>query len=105
MNLNLPLSEQFRVAGLEWAKLDNAAQLLEDGKSAFLAQKKSALGDMADNKAEKIVKSSAEWSIYIKTMVAARKAATIAKIELEYVRMRFQEWSSSEANKRAEMRL
>lgn len=102
---NEPLSEQFRIAGLEWAKLDNAAQLLEDGKSAFLAQKKADLGDIADNKAERIVKSSREWATYIKTMVAARKAATVAKIEMEYMRMRFSEWQSAEANKRAEMRL
>jgi hypothetical protein len=38
-------------------------------------------------------------------MVDARTAANLAKVRLEYTRMKFQEWISADANRRAEMRL
>jgi hypothetical protein len=38
-------------------------------------------------------------------MVNARTAANLAKVKLEWTRMRFNEWQSENATKRAEMRL
>lgn len=105
MNSNAPFSEQFRIKGLEWADLDAAARLLEESKTAYLAQRKAALGDMTDAKAEKIVRSSQDWTDYIDKMVSAKKRANRARIELEFVKMRYWEHSGSDANKRAEMRL
>jgi hypothetical protein len=105
MTSNAPFSEQFRLKGLEWADLDAAARLLEEGKTTYLAQRKAALGDMADSKAEKLVKSSPDWADYIKKMVRAKTLANRARIELEFVKMRYWEHSGSDANKRAEMRL
>lgn len=102
---DVPVSEQFRLAALEWADLDNSARMLEEGKTTFLAQRKTALGDIADNKAEKEVKSSEEWSNYIKAMVRAKTAANKARAEMEYLKMKFSEWQSAEANARAERKL
>jgi len=51
------------------------------------------------------VKASEKWSTYIKEMVEARKEAAFLKVQLEHTRMRFQEWQSHEATKRAEMKL
>jgi hypothetical protein len=102
---NSPWSEQFRVIAKQWVELDEAASLLEETKSAVLAQKMNALGDMPVSHAERAVKSSVEWMDYIEKMVRSRTAANLKKVQMEYLRMKFSEWQSENANKRAEMRL
>lgn len=102
---NLPPSEQYRLAAKAWVELDGAAMLLEETKSAVLAQRMKQLGDMPVAHAEREVKSSPEWGDFIKKMVDARTQANLAKVRLEYTRMKFMEWQSENATKRAEMRL
>ena len=102
---NAPLSEQFRLAAKDWVDKDSAASMLEETKTAVLSQRMAALGDMPVNRAEQIVKASPEWHEWIAGMVKARTNANLAKVKLEWVRMRFQEWQSENATKRAEMRL
>jgi hypothetical protein len=102
---NLPLSEQFRIIAKKWVDADSAASLLEETKSSFLSKKMAAHGDMPVSRAEMMVKASSDWSDYIKTMVEAREKAALLKVQLEYIRMRFHEWQSHEATKRAEMKL
>lgn len=105
MRNDVPVSEQYRLAALDWVTLDAAARMLEEGKTTYLAQQKAALGDMPDSKAEKIVKSSEKWADYIKKMVNAKTAANRQKIEVEFLRMRFMERNSEEATARAERRM
>lgn len=100
-----PLSEQFRLVAKKWVDADAAASLLEETKSAFLAQKIAEQGDMAVNRAENIVKGGHEWKTFITSMVDARKAASLLKVQLEYLRMRHAENQSNEATMRAEMRI
>jgi len=102
---NVPWSEQFRVVAKQWVELDRAATMLEETKSAVLSQKMAALGDMPVSHAERTVKASAEWDDFIRSMVDARTQANLKKIHLEYLRMKFQEWNSENATRRAEMRL
>jgi hypothetical protein len=102
---NLPISEQFRIIAKRWVDADSAANMLEETKSAFLNNLMLAQGDMAVSKAEMIVKGSAEWKEYIANMVTARKDANLLKVQLEYIKMKFYEWQSHNANKRAEMKL
>ena len=102
---NQPISEEYRVVAKNWVDAEAAASLLEDTKSAVLAQKMAALGDMPVSKAEMQVKASDDWTDFIEKMVEARKRANLLKVQLEYIRMRSSEWSSFEASKRAEMRL
>lgn len=102
---NMPVSEQFRVTAKQWVELDRAATMLEETKSAVLSQKMNALGDLPVSHAERTVKASPEWSDFIKTMVDARTQANLKKVQMEYLRMKFSEWQSDNANKRAEMRL
>lgn len=102
---NQPWSEQFRLASKDWIALDSAATMLEETKSAVLAQRMTKLGDMPVAKAERIVKASDEWLDYITRMVKAREAANLANAKLQYIKMRAWEESNENANKRAEMRL
>lgn len=99
------LSETYRLAAKEWCELDASANLLEETKSATLSQRMAALGDMPVSKAEMTVKASPEWREFIESMVNARRDANLAKVKCEWLRMRFQEWSSQQANDRAEKRL
>ncbi len=105
MDTNLPLSEQFRVIAKKWVDADAAASMLEESKSSFLAQLMAGQGDMPVSRAEMNVKASQDWRDYIKSMVEAREKASLLKVQLEYIRMRFHEWQSHEATKRAEMKL
>lgn len=99
------LSEQFRLVAKDWVEADAAANLLEETKSAVLSQKMNALGDMAVSKAEMQVKASPDWTDHVTKMVKAREVANLLKVKMEWMRMRFSEWQSAEANKRAEMKL
>ena len=85
--------------------MDGAARMLEECKTAVLSQKMKALGDMPAAHSEREVKASPEWSDFIKRMVDARTAANLAKVKLEWVRMRHSEWQSQEANQRIQARL
>lgn len=102
---NLPLSEQFRIVAKKWVDAEAAATILEDTKSAVLAERMTALGDMPVNRAETTVKASPEWREHITAIVTARKEANQLKVQMEYIRMRSGEWQSAEATKRAEMKL
>jgi hypothetical protein len=105
MRNDVPISEQYRLAAREWVEMDAAARMLEEGKTTYLAQQKALHGDISDAKAEKLVKSSPQWSDYIKKMVNAKTAANRQKVELDYLRMRHMEWTSTEANARSERKL
>lgn len=102
---NLPWSEQYRIVSKQWVDADAAASLLEDTKSAYLSQRMQVHADLPVNRAEQLIKSSPEWSDFIGKMIAARKQANLLKVQLEYLRMKFSEWQSENATKRAEMRL
>ncbi len=105
MSDNLPLSEQYRLVAKKWCDHDAAANLLEETKSAYLAKRMSQLGDTPVSRAEMTVKASDEWTDYITKMVKAREQATLLKVQLEYIRMKFMEWNSQTATQRAEMKL
>lgn len=105
MITNNPISEQFRLAAKDWVEKDSAANLLEETKSAVLSQMMARLGDIPVSHAERSVKSSEEWKDFVTKMVKAREASNLAKVRCEYIRMKFNEHQSENANKRAEMRL
>ncbi len=105
MDDDRPWSDRYRVAGEEWCDAEAAASLLEDAKSAVMAQKQVEMGDIPVNRAEQAVKASPFWSQYIRDVVEARKKANLAKVNLEVMRMGFAENQSKEANQRTEMRM
>lgn len=101
----IPLSEQYRIIAKKWVDADSAASLLEETKSAVLSRMMIDLGDMSVSKAEMTVKASDQWKEFIYNMVKSRERAALLKVQLEYIRMKFHEWQSYEATKRAEMKL
>jgi len=102
---NRPWSEQYRLVAKAWVDAEAAASLLEDTKSAVLAEKMAALGEMPVSKAEMTVKASKEWHDNLRTISMSRQTANRLKVQMEYIRMKFMEWQSENATKRAEMRL
>lgn len=102
---DVPVSEQYRLAALDWVTMDAAARMLEEGKTTYLAQQIAKQGDMPHAKAERIVKSSPEWADYIKKMVNAKTVANKQKVELDFLKMRHMERTSEEANARSERKL
>lgn len=82
-----------------------AADLLESTKSAVLAQKCTALGDLPVNRAELKIKSSRDWMEHLTKISNSRREANEAKLRLEYLRMRHSEQINIEANHRAGTRL
>lgn len=105
INHNQPPSEQYRLAARSWVDLDGAARLLEETKSAVLSQRQQALGDIPAAHSERRVKASPEWLDFVQRMVDARTAANLAKVRMEWTRMKFSEWLSMDATRRAEMKL
>jgi len=103
--MNKPISEQFRIVAKQWVDADNAARLLEETKTAVLAQRMAAEGDIPAAHAERNVKASDEWHAFIHGLVDARTAANRLKVQLEFIRMQASEHQSFEATKRAEMKL
>lgn len=102
---NQPLSEQYRIVAKKWVDAKAAADILEESKTAVLSQRMIASGEATVSKAEMLVKASQEWQDYLSNMVEARKKANLLKVQLEYIQMQFSEWQSSEATRRAEMKL
>lgn len=105
MRNDVLISEQYRLAALEWVTMDAASRMLEEGKTTYLAQRINALGEIPHAKAERMVKASPEWADYIKKMVNTKTVANRQKVELDYLRMRSMEWTSMEANARSERKL
>lgn len=104
MSNQFPFSEQYRVAGEDWADKEAAAQLLEDTKSATLAQWIAELGDVPVNRAENTIKAQDRWLELIDSIVYARKAANLAKVHLKVAEMRYYENQAQQANTRTELR-
>jgi hypothetical protein len=78
---------------------------MEETKTSVLAKLISELEDMPYNRAEASVKASPEWREFLEQMVQMRTDALLLKCQMEYLRMRFSEQQSSEASRRAEMKL
>ena len=104
-----PLSEQYRVIAKKWADADSAAHIMEEMKTTTLEQRKCKLIDanpgMAEAKAERLAKAAPDWEEYVRHMCKARSQANLLRQQLEYIRMKFSEWQSAEANARQEGRL
>lgn len=100
-----PISEEFRLVAKAWVDAQAAADLLEDTKSAVLAQMMLALDDKSMSAKEMRAKASQEWHEHLEVINNARKEANLKKVQMEYVRMRFSEWMAIDATQRNERRM
>ena len=102
-------SERYHEVAVEWADADAAASLLEETKSAVLSDMVTEMLSknisMAVNRAEALVKSSSRWRAFVTDMVELRRKANMAKVTMEYIRMRHSEEMSQEATHRAASRI
>jgi hypothetical protein len=105
MQSNEHFSEQYRLAAETWTALDAAASLLEELKSATLSQRMMMQGEKAVSRAEMEVKASPYWTEYVTKMIETRKQANLAKVKCEFLRMKYYEGQSAQANQRTEMRM
>lgn len=100
-----PISTSWYEAATQWAELEAAANLLEETRSAVLAQMMARCGDVPVSRAEQMTKASPEWEMHVKGVVAARTAANKAKIKVDFWKMRFWEHQSQSATERLEAKL
>lgn len=105
-----PISEQWRVVAAKWVELDAAARLLEETKTAVLAQKVNAYrisqgGNVPYNACEAAVKGSDDWLEFLHSMVDAKTRANRARVEKDFLAMKFDEWRSLNANARQERKM
>jgi len=100
-----PISEQYRIAAEHWCDLDAAARMLESSKSAIVAQWVNDYGDIPISRAEAKVKASDDYLRLVEDVENARTKANKAKVQCEYLRMRFSEEVSRDANARIERKL
>jgi hypothetical protein len=102
---NVPLSESWAKAAHAHVEAEAAAQLLEETKTAVLAQMMARLGDMPVGRAEMQVKASPEWERHIHSIVRARTEANRLRVERDFLRMKFSEFISADANNRTAAKL
>ena len=100
-----PWSEIWKEAADEWVDLEAAARLLEETKSAVLAQREAACGDIPVNRATQLVKSSLEWMDHLEKVVDAKTASNKSWVKVEFYKMKYNEWVSQQANERTMARL
>lgn len=109
MDSEQPISEQYRLAGIGWSDADQAASLMERTREAVFSEMVGKiLGEnigLPVNKAEIAARSSSDYREFVTTMVRLRGDANRLKVTMEVLKMKFQEWSSAEANARSERRL
>lgn len=86
--------EEFRLVAERYVDAQAAADVYEETKTTRLEKMKDdfikASGDpkMADNRAERSVKASAEWQEFMDNLLAARTNALRLKLNLELVRIK-----------------
>jgi hypothetical protein len=59
---------------------------------------------MADNKAERMAMETEEWNTYLKGLAEAQFQEDDLKVELDAMKMRYNEWNDASANARVERR-
>jgi hypothetical protein len=107
------ISEQFRLAGEDWADLDAAAYILKETKKSVLAEKKQKLVDehavrgvkLPDSHAERMVLASSDWREHVMAIAESNRKANHAWVRVEYIKMLDWERKDRNANARAEMRM
>lgn len=104
-----PISERYRLAALDWVDKDAAARAYDDLRHTTRERMKQDLidreGDMPDSHAERRVMATKDWEDYVRAGHAAKTEANKARVYVDVLKMKFQEWIGADASARAEMKL
>lgn len=98
------LTEEYRLAALDWVDKDAAARMLEETKTTVLAQLMSVSDEKSEAARERDVKTSDAWESFIRRMVNARTAANKAKVVKEVKEMAYFQMQAKNATERVERR-
>lgn len=84
-----PLAERYRLAATAWRKADRLAKDYKENKEAVLSRMVMEAvrqdSTLATNKAERMVKASETWRIFLDKLVTAVNDAADLKIELKAI--------------------
>ncbi len=105
MSSNEPLSAQWYEAATRWVEAESAADLLDQTKSAVLAQMMARCQEKSVAAKELIVKAGSEWFNHVNKIAAARREANLLKVRAEYLKMLYWDQSSQAATERAHSRM
>lgn len=100
-----PISEDYRLAGEEWADADAAFYLLENTRTSLRAELVLQQQGVPNNRAEHIANASKEYRDHVKKTAEMKRKANRLKIRMDYLRMEYGRWNSADANQRAERRM
>lgn len=101
------LREQWRLAAFEWARVEDIASRLEEGRRIVIAEIELDLIEAGEkiSTAERKARVSERFRHYARDMHAARKQANEARIEMQNADRLYWQHATNEANERAEKRL
>lgn len=99
------VAERYRVTAKEWAEAEAAAGLLEETKSAVLAELSLQAGGTSIAGADRIARASPAWREHLTAMIEARRVANLKKVHLKYLEMIFYTRQGADADRRAELRM
>ena len=91
--------------GTEWAEADAAASLLEETKKVTLAELKTRSGEKSDAARETEALASAPYRGHVEAMVAARRAANLARVKYDATKTLAEMRRTEAATRRVEMQL
>jgi hypothetical protein len=100
-----PIAERYRLIGEEWADADAAYYMLDTSRTAVLAQIVAQSKEASFQRAESNARASAEYREHIQKTTDAKRKANLLRVRMEYLKMRFALWNSSDANQRAERKM
>jgi len=101
------LRETWRLAALEWSRLEDVASRLEEGRRIVIAEIELELIEAGERvtHAERKARTSDRWRSYLRSMHDARRAANDAKIAMQNADRVYWSHATHEANERAEKRM
>jgi hypothetical protein len=100
----LRLAAELTRTGEVWAEAEAAAQLLEETRKAVLAQI-ATRHDGSEAARDRMAHADAGYFEHVEKMVAARRAANLAKVRWIAVQTKLDMIRTAESSRRAEMRM
>jgi hypothetical protein len=97
--------EEWRLAAVEWARLDGVARELEETRKVVLNEIRQQSDAPTEAGKETAAYADSRYRQHITTMVSARTLANVQRAKVDGMRMAFEMWRTKESTKRAEMRI